>query len=241
MPSFGVISVEEQKNILILKMHSGSKSQNAVNLNFVNCFSKALDFCESCNGEKSLIITGSSDKFFCVGFDMNELFRSNDAKLRSRLISGFMKIVNRLLIFPMPTISAINGHCYAGGVMLAMACDWRIMINNCGHICLSEVKLGVSIPNGLRELIRLKMEPNTLRTSTLSAKKFSCKEAFDGKIIDEMVMNRNNLLKRCIEFGCELSKYSKNRANYTRLKYDMYYVIVDELDKAVNAIAKSKL
>ncbi len=46
MASFGVVTVEEQDKTLILKMHSGSKIQNAINLNFVDCFSKALDFCE---------------------------------------------------------------------------------------------------------------------------------------------------------------------------------------------------
>ncbi len=46
MPSFGEVSVEEQDTVLMLKMHSGSRLQNAVNIKFVRCFSDALNFCE---------------------------------------------------------------------------------------------------------------------------------------------------------------------------------------------------
>ncbi len=152
-----------------------------------------------------------------------------------------MTLLRRLLIFPLPTIAAINGHCYAAGIMLALACDWRIMLNNCGDICLSEVKLGIPILIGLRELIRFKMTPNTLRTAALSGKKFSCKEALNAKIIDEMVMDRDDLLKRSIEFATFLSKFSKHRTNYSRLKYDLYYEIVDSFDKALSDPFKSKL
>eukprot|EP00483_Globobulimina_turgida_P008416 UN08433 len=152
-----------------------------------------------------------------------------------------MKLLGGLFLFPLPTIAAINGHCFAAGVMLALACDWGIMLNNCGDICFFEVKLGIPIPIGLRELIRLKMTPNTLRTATFFGKKFSCKEALNGKIFDEMVMDRDDFLKRCVEFGKSLFKFSKNRANFSRLKFDFFCQIVDSFDEALGGAFKSKL
>eukprot|EP00483_Globobulimina_turgida_P000057 UN00057 len=237
MHSFGEVSVQEQDNILILRMHGGLKGQNAINIKFVCAFLKALDFCESTKGEKTLIVTGKADKFFCVGFDFEELF---ERRYVNDLVGGLMKICKRLLTFPLPTISAINGHCYAGGVMLAAACDWRIMLNNCGDFCLSEVNLGLSIPIWA-DLLSAKMTPNALRTAALTGKKFSCKEALDEKLIDEMVMNRSDLMKRSVEFGKTVAKFSKNRANYSRLKYDMYYQAVDVLNYAIINKYPSKL
>ena len=93
-----------------------------------------------------MIITGASDTFFSVGFDFNELLKSNDPKIIKEQVTGLVSVLKRLLTFPLPTIAAINGHCYAGGVFIAMACDWRIMLNDCGDFCLSEVHLGLSIP-----------------------------------------------------------------------------------------------
>ena len=41
----------------------------------------------------------------------------------------------------MPTIAALNGHTFGGGVFIAMACDWRIMLENSGNLCFPEIKV----------------------------------------------------------------------------------------------------
>ena len=110
----------------------------------------------STTGEKALIITGSSDKYFNVGFDLAELVGEKDRVLSAKLVVDLTKVLKRLIVFPLPTIAAINGHCYGGGVMLAMACDWRIMLNKCGDFCLPEVLLGANIPIGMRKMLRVK-------------------------------------------------------------------------------------
>ena len=181
----------------------------------------------STTGEKALIITGSSDKYFNVGFDLDELIRKKDRVLSANLIVDLTEVLRRLIVFPLPTIAAINGHCYGGGVMLAMACDWRIMLNESGDFCLPEVLIGSNIPVGMREVFRIKMRPNVFRTAALTGKKYTCKQALEDKLIDEMVMHRQDLLQRAIEFGKSVAKYSKNRPNYKRIKYDMYYPIID--------------
>lgn len=38
----------------------------------------------------------------------------------------YYKLLSRIITFPLTTIAAINGHCFAGGLCLALACDWRI-------------------------------------------------------------------------------------------------------------------
>lgn len=38
----------------------------------------------------------------------------------------YYKLLARIMTFPLHTIAAINGHCFAGGLCLALACDWRI-------------------------------------------------------------------------------------------------------------------
>ena len=182
-------------------------------------------------GEKSLIITGCADKFFSVGFDFKQLVHSNDPKIKFDLLTGLIKILRRVILFEMPTIALINGHCYAGGLMLAMSCDWRIMLDGCGDVCLSEATLGMNLPVGIRTLLRIKMTPTALRTAVLTGKKYSCKEALEAKIVDEMVMKRADLMERGIGFAEALSKLSHNRPNYKRLKYDLYYEIVEEFKK----------
>lgn len=182
-------------------------------------------------GEKALIITGCSDKFFSVGFDFKQLVHSKDPKVVFALLTGLIKILRRLITFELPTVALINGHCYAGGLMMALSCDWRIMLHESGDVCLSEATMGMNMPVGIRTLLRIKMSPTALRTAVLTGKKFTCKEAFEAKIIDEVVMERSDLMNRGIEFAETLSKLSHNRPNYRRLKYDLYYEIVEEFKK----------
>lgn len=59
----------------------------------------------------------------------------------------YYKLLARIMTFPLHTIAAINGHCFAGGLCLALACDWRIcrvrrLLQACDsrHTCLDDVE-----------------------------------------------------------------------------------------------------
>lgn len=55
------------------------------------------------------------------------------------------QIMERLLLAPIPTVAAINGHAFAAGAFLALACDYRIMREDRGWICISEVDAGLGV------------------------------------------------------------------------------------------------
>jgi enoyl-CoA hydratase/carnithine racemase len=55
------------------------------------------------------------------------------------LLHEFQRLLSRLTSYGMVTIGMINGHCIGGGVMLAMACDYRMMKRTEKEaICLNE-------------------------------------------------------------------------------------------------------
>merc|ERR1712129_133927 len=146
--------------------------------------------------------------------------------------------MGRILTIPLPTIAAINGHCYAGGVFIALCCDWRVMLDNCGDVCLSEIHLGLSFPIGFREMIAFKMTPTALRTAVLRGYRFTAKEALEANIIDHVVMRRQDLIKRSVDLAKSVSFLSKNRRNYLRLKQDLYKETIAALEHAANNIGK---
>ena len=60
----------------------------------------------------------------------------------------------RVFAFPRPVVAAIGGHAVAGGAILALACDARVMGASAGRFGLNEVRLGVPFPASALEIAR---------------------------------------------------------------------------------------
>jgi enoyl-CoA hydratase/carnithine racemase len=72
-----------------------------------------------------LIITGAGEKTFCAGASLQEL---SDGQIRDE---AFQRMTGQLADLPIPTICAMNGDVFGGGVELAVSCDFRIGIEGC--------------------------------------------------------------------------------------------------------------
>lgn len=72
----------------------------------------------------------------------------------------------------MPTIALINGHAFAGGLMLVMMHDYRMMNPHRGYLCLNEVELGVPLRPPMTSVFRQKVGPQCYRQLVLEAKRF---------------------------------------------------------------------
>jgi enoyl-CoA hydratase/carnithine racemase len=72
----------------------------------------------------------------------------------------------------MPTVALLNGHTFAGGFMVAMMHDYRIMNPHKGFLCLNELALGVSLRPPMCSVFREKVQASTFRRMILEAVRF---------------------------------------------------------------------
>lgn len=102
-----------------------------------------------------IVLTGSGDKYFCCGANI-DMLRESDPTFKYYFCLHANETLRRLEETPKLSIAAINGHCVGGGFEIALACDVRIARNGPGKIGLPEVKLGV-LPGtgGTQRLTRL--------------------------------------------------------------------------------------
>lgn len=84
----------------------------------------------------------------------------------------FFPLFYRLLTYPMPTVALINGHGFAGGFLVAMMHDYRIMNPHKGYLCMNERDLGMRLPSAMTSIFRQKVSPQTFRKTILEAHRF---------------------------------------------------------------------
>ena len=96
----------------------------------------------------SIVISSSIPTIFSAGIDIKkELYQPNPKRL-SEFWFSFQQLFLDIYGLPGTTISAVNGHAPAGGCMLSLACDYRIMRNNPkSRIGYNESKLGMTAPS----------------------------------------------------------------------------------------------
>lgn len=132
-----------------------------------------------------VIITGKAP-FFSAGLDLVELYNYNEGEVESfwRL---FLDFTANITSFKKPLVAAINGHSPAGGCIIALACDYRVMAEGKFIIGLNEVPVGIIVPNSIFNLYAFWLGSGNASRSLLEGKLFSPDEALKAGLVDELV------------------------------------------------------
>jgi enoyl-CoA hydratase len=124
---------------------------NALNPRSLAAVERAFAEAEG-GGARGVVLTGY-DRFFSAGLDLVHLY-----EIERDAMDGFMArfdaIMLRVFAFPRPVVAAVNGHAVAGGAVLALACDSRVMGAGAGRFGLNEIRLGVPFPASALEIVR---------------------------------------------------------------------------------------
>ncbi|PKK82013.1 MAG: enoyl-CoA hydratase/isomerase family protein [candidate division Zixibacteria bacterium HGW-Zixibacteria-1] len=196
---------------------------NAINPDFVAELSGHLAELADNPEVKTVVLTGNG-KFFSFGFDIPEMYDYSKEEF-TRFLVSFCNLYRDLFLFPKPVIAAINGHAVAGGCILALACDYRMMIDDSAKMALNEVTFGASIFAGTVAMLKHCVGNRAAEKVLLTGHMFSPKEALELGLADELV-KADNLMEsttlKAEEYG---RRYSPA---FTSLKRLLRQPVVDE-------------
>jgi len=175
-----VIDLEREGVVWVVRMAAG---ENRIGPDFVAAFARALDTIEASRGPAALVTTGTG-RFFSNGLDLAALGALGARAWEA--VRGFEALLARLVAFPLVTVAALNGHAFAGGALLALAHDFRVMRADRGWLCLPEVDLATGQPMtpGMLALLDARLEGPVAHELLVTGRRLAAAEAVARCAVD---------------------------------------------------------
>lgn len=206
-----MIETEDMGRVRVLRLARGKG--NALNIDFLKAIDAALDDLEK-SPPRAAVITGQGS-VFGAGVDLPELLSGGEAYVRE-FMPLLVKVFEHLATFPKPMVAAVNGHAIAGGAILLLTCDQRIIAKGRAKVGLSEVLVGVQFPAWALEIARFATPPQHFPTLICTGRSYSPEESLARGLVDELV-EPDNLMLRSLEVAEELASILPETFTATKL------------------------
>jgi enoyl-CoA hydratase/carnithine racemase len=126
----------------------------------------------------------ASGKLFCPGLDLHEL-SSFDRPQLERFMSRFHACLLRMYTFSKPLVAALSGHTLAGGMVLALTADWRVLRRG-ALVGLNELRVGVPLPFGVSLMLREGVVASRLEEVALFGRNYADEDAVAASLVHEL-------------------------------------------------------
>lgn len=134
---------------------------------------------------RAVVITGAGDKAFCAGGDLREMNEGGDAYAAHTSKIKLARVFRSLWSLGKPTIARVNGFCLAGGMGLALACDFVIACDH-AQFGVPEVKIGLW-PYMITVPLLHAMPPKAALRLMLTGRRLSAAEGLQAGFVSEVV------------------------------------------------------
>ncbi|MGV8930494.1 MAG: enoyl-CoA hydratase/isomerase family protein [Luteimonas sp.] len=163
---------------------------NALNPELCLALSEAIH-AATADGVAGIVLAGGS-KVFSAGLDVPFLLSLPDRAAISAAWEQFLDAARALAHCPVPVVAAIDGHAPAGGCVLALCCDYRVMASSADpmkpfRIGLNETQVGLVAPEGIQRLMRRVVGPYRAERLLVSGELIESSQALALGLVDELV------------------------------------------------------
>src|SRR5215469_13927210 len=152
-----MIERTEHEGILTLRLAHGKAS--ALDVELLDALLRELDGVAA--DVRALILTGTGS-IFSAGVDLFRLTQGGADYVR-RFLPLLSRFIRLLFAFPRPVIAAANGHAIAGGCVLVLTADYRLMAEGAGRVGVPELLVGVPFPAAALEVVRFAVPRHKLQ------------------------------------------------------------------------------
>ncbi len=176
-----MIEVENEGSVRLLRLRR--PPANALNGELVHSLLKAV---EEASGDAEALVIAGSPGMFSAGLDVPALLELDRSALR-RVWEDFYGLMRVLAESPIPVAAAITGHSPAGGAVIALFCDRRVMADGSFKIGLNEVRVGLALPSTIFAALRHAVGPRRAERLAVEGSLLDGPEALRQGLVDEVV------------------------------------------------------
>lgn len=177
------IKVNIKDKVAVLQLDRGRS--NAINAEMVSELTQMIQNIGKDDNITGVIITGK-EGFFSAGLDLIELFNYDETEIKTFWID-FLNLVKIMVEFKKPMVAGISGHSPAGGCVLALCCDYRVMAEGKYIIGLNEVPVGIIVPQSIFHLYSFWLGNAKAYRNLLEGKLMNTSEALASGLVDDLV------------------------------------------------------
>ena len=208
------LQVERENAVVTLRLDR--PPVNAIDNELLGEASAELARLEAAGDVRAVVVTGAG-ACFSAGLDL-KLVPRYSAEQQQQTMRGINELVARLYALPVPTVAAINGHAIAGGLVIALGCDYRIATTGACQIGLTEARAGIPFPAVAMNVVRAELSPAVARRLTLVAHNYGGETACADGIVDELA-TPEQLIARASAVARDLGAIPRDA--YARIKHQL--------------------
>jgi len=185
MPTYETLKVEVPEPHLLLVSLNRPELRNAINTqmgrDLLDLWTRLIVDPEDA---RCVILSGAGDMAFCAGGDLKERNGMSPEVWRAQH-ELFERQYWSLMDVSIPIIAAVNGHAYAGGLEMALACDFAYAVDT-ARFALTEVTIGIMPGAGGTQNLPRAAGERRAKEIILTGRPFSAQEAAEWGIVNQV-------------------------------------------------------
>lgn len=136
-------------------------------------------------GARGIVLSGG-ERVFSAGLDVPGLLAMGARDEVGAAWAGFLEAARTIATSAVPVVAALTGHSPAGGCVLALCCDYRVMAEGPFRIGLNETQVGLVAPEGIQHLLRRAVGPHRAELLLVQGELVESAEALRIGLVDAL-------------------------------------------------------
>ena len=196
MSTYETIKIEPVGEYAVLVTLNRPEVVNAMNTQMGLDLLEAFDgFCAAPNAQRCIVLTGAG-RVFCGGGDLKQRNGMTDAQWQDQHLI-FERAIRAMIGCPVPIVAAVNGAAYAGGMEMALCCDFIYAVET-ARFALTEVTLGIMPGAGGTQNLPRAVGTRRAKEILLTGRPFTAQQGFEWGMINRLC-SAETLLPEALE------------------------------------------